>query len=128
MKQETKEISGEVQNIRKDRKAIEIEEVWYQSNFNPISEDINKGDNVKINYSVKGDFKNVVKIEKVESKNLDNEITVTEHKPIKDSTTINNLVMCSKDIFIALKDNKLISLKSITKQVIENYKQIKESL
>ena len=35
---------GEVQAVRKDRRAIEIENTWFQSSFKEISEDIKKGD------------------------------------------------------------------------------------
>lgn len=113
---ETKEVIGEVQNIRKDRKGIQIEEIWYQSRFNLIPESINKGDVVLIKYSTKGDFNNVVLIEK------QNEIKKIETK-ISD-TTLNTLLLCIKDIHISNKT----SLKEITKQILESYKQIKESL
>ena len=123
MKQEIKKITGEIQNIRKDRKALQIEEIWYQSNFNPIDESINKGDNIIIEYTEKGDFKNIKSINFSQD---NSEIIEAESKSIKlrDSTTINNLVMCSKDICISNK----IKLSEATKQVLESYKQIRDSL
>lgn len=120
MKQETKTIQGEVQNIRKDRKAIEIEEIWYQSNFNPISEDINKGDSVKIDYSIKGDFKNVVKIEKVEDLDNDSDSKNSSSKYKISDTAKNCLLMQSVQHSL----NKNLSLETATNQIINSYKQI----
>lgn len=121
---ETKEISGEVQNIRKDRKAIQIENVWYSSNFKAIPETINKGDNVLIKYTEKGQFKNVKSIEKLDIE----ESEKAPEKRIKDSTAVNNLVMCSKDIFINLGKDSKKTLLEVTKDVIESYKEIRDNI
>jgi len=67
---ETKEITGDVQAIKKDRKAVEIENIWYSSQFKLIPDNIEKFDNVKVIYSQNKGFNNIVSIEKIVAENL----------------------------------------------------------
>lgn len=64
---ETLNITGEIQNLRKDRKAVQINNEWYNF-FKGVSEEYKKGDYVTVNYSIKGTFKNASKISIVEKK------------------------------------------------------------
>ena len=83
---------GEIKSIRKDRKGIQLtNEQWFNS-FN-VLDSFEKGDIVKIKYKVKGDFKNIVSIEKEKFEEVK-----TKELP---KETVNTIIMCAKDIKIA---------------------------
>jgi hypothetical protein len=99
--------TGEVQTIRKDRKAIAIENVWYSSSFQEIPEDINKGDIVELTFSQKGLFKNIKNIKKSNNlKEVPKAIPCQEETKelILTSTDKNCILMKSIDIYLD-KDN-----------------------
>lgn len=137
MTNQTKEVVGIVSKIKSNRKSLTINGTWYNS-FTILNEDLSEGDKVKVIFSEKavGDkiFNNIKSIELIgsESKEIENKDNVKSKestetiKPLRDSTTINNLAMCSKDIFIAMEGKK--SLKDVTTDVIASYKQIIENI
>ena len=51
-------INGEVQAIRKDRKAVEVLGNWYNSRFK-VLDDIEKGDYIKIEFTENKGFNNI---------------------------------------------------------------------
>lgn len=132
---ENKEIIGIVQKIKANRKSLTILNKWYNS-FTLLPEELEEGDKVKITFVEKQVddviFNNIKSIELIgsESKEIENKdidkSAKSEIKPLRDSTTINNLAMCSKDIFIAMEGKK--SLKEVTTEVIASYKQIVENI
>ena len=107
---------GIVQRIKADRKALAIENIWYNS-YKPLENNIKLGDEIKLTYAVKGEFNNIRSIE-----------VIKEAKPeIKESTKeINDtgkncILMQSVIIYLTNKD---IPLKEIVKMVTESYKLI----
>ena len=96
---ETKE--GIIQRIKSDRKALAIENIWYNS-FKPLTDDIKVGNEVKLTYGIKGDFKNIKSLEPIknETKILPQEIeglfTLT-------ATDKNCILMTAKDLALEFK-------------------------
>jgi hypothetical protein len=123
MKQEIKEVIGDIQNIRKDFKALQVENLWYSSFI--LLDDFEKGDCVKIQYSENTKngktFLNIKHIEMVEAKDLPLVQKLTEIQHEVSDTTLNTILMCAKEIHIY--NNK--PLIGITKELIESYKLIK---
>lgn len=123
-----KEIIGIVEKIKSNRKSLTILNKWYNS-FILLPEELEEGDKVKIIFSEKevddkifNNIKSVELIEQTEDIEETKSEKSIEVKPLRDSTTINNLVMCSKDVFVASKGD--ITLKQATTDVIASYKQI----
>ncbi len=129
---ENKQVSGEVQAIRKDKKALQILGNWYQSNFK-VLDDLNKGDWIILDFTEKGEFRNVKsyktmpKIKPIDSNNV-------KEVPTQ---TINTLVMCVKDLMVAvlnnaenIKDKRLLLeiYDELNKLVIESYRRIKSEI
>ena len=121
---ENKIIEGVIERIKKDRKALSLDcGEWYQSNFKVIDESINVKDFVKIVYSEKGNFKNIISIEKIKN-DLNNEFELTNQ-------TLNTIIMCAKDIKVAWinngKEHTLIipSFKEIVKEIKESFDDFK---
>lgn len=123
------QVEGEIQTIKKDRKALTIENVWYNS-FTEINKEFNKGDYVKISFGQKGDFNNIKSLVKVQ-KEPDKVVKAYEfnkekynNEPVKpkyiSDTTINCLVMQSVEVM----KNKNCTLDSATDSVINSYKKI----
>lgn len=129
-------ITGEIQAIKRDRKAIQINSIWYNS-FKPLMESFNKGDTVKLLFNKKGTFNNISSIEKfkfyepVPAIEQLNEIRLD----IMDSLDIpnqtqNTIIMCTKDIIVAsINEGKGYTeiemtnvIKKLTKDFIEAYK------
>jgi hypothetical protein len=95
---ETKEITGTIQAIRKDFKALEINNEWF--NFFKANSEFKKGNIVVISYSVNQGFNNIKKITLTESKP-----EIKELKSIPNQTQ-NTILMNVKDIIIADLNNK----------------------
>jgi hypothetical protein len=54
--------SGVIQSVRRDRKGIKIDDVWYSA-YNPSElGEAQRGDTVTVEYKPKGDFKNIVSV------------------------------------------------------------------
>jgi hypothetical protein len=118
---EIKTYQGEIQAIRKDFKAFEIENSWYNV-FDNSLKDFKKGDNVKIEYVENKQFKNIKSIKLIEPVKTQNLIP----KQNKD-TLASQILSYSKDIFIELrKTDKQIRFEDITKLLAEEFKQIKQ--
>lgn len=117
------EILGEIQNVRKDSKGIQINNDWYMF-FKPNKE-IKKGDYVSLEYKENKGFKNIKNIAIVEEVK---EIKEVPNKPKLELTTLNTIIMCAKDIKIAFMDkNKNIKFKEITKEILEGLKEMRLS-
>ena len=116
------EITGIVQTIRKDRKAIKLNDEWYSS-FKTLPNDLEVGENINLTYKENKGFKNIQNFEYVSEK----EGKIKPHpieKKLSD-TTVNTILMCSKEILIAHMNKDIkITLEEVTKKVIDAYKQI----
>ena len=118
---EIKTYQGEIQAIRKDFKAFEIENSWYNV-FDNSLKDFKKGDNVKVEYVENKQFKNIKSIKLIEPVKTQNLIP-KQNKDILAS----QILSYSKDIFIELrKSDKQIRFEDITKLLAEEFKQIKQ--
>lgn len=119
---ETKEIIGIVQTIKENRKSFTINKIWYNS-YIDLSEDIKIGSKVKVTYLPKKVnnkiFNNIKDIEIIGIEESE------KQKFISDSTT-NTLIMTATEIFIAIEGKK--TLKEVTKDVIESYKEIRDNI
>lgn len=92
---ETKE--GIIQRIKSDRKALAIEGVWYNS-FKELDESIKVGDNVKLTYVIKGNFKNLRSLNQIKNE------TPQEIEECNLSATDKNcILMTAKDLSIEFK-------------------------
>ena len=117
------EIIGEVQNLKKDFKAIQISGEWYSS-FKPLT-DVQKGQTVKILYLENKGFKNIKTIEIIP---LNKPTVITKEYNISD-TTFNTILMCSKEIYLNfINKGERVNLKEVTEGVIESYKLIRKNL
>jgi len=109
---------GIIQRIKSDRKALAIENVWYNS-YKPLVDSIQVGNEVKLVYSVKGDFKNIKSVELIKNETMElpkekivqcydfkpNQIMTRENlnngkllpKEIPNQTE-NTILMCVKDL------------------------------
>ena len=122
------EIQGEVQNIRKDGKALQIENEWYQF-FKP-NKNVKKGDYVSLDYTENKGFRNIKKIavyEKEVKEEVKQEIKpkVLDNEKKLDTTTFNTILMTAKDIKIAHLSHKVnLKYKDIIKEVMEGLKEI----
>jgi hypothetical protein len=115
--------TGEIENIKKDFKAIQIEGVWYSS-FKPIT-DLQKGQTVKLVYTENKGFKNI-KTYEIIPKNKPT--VITKEYNISD-TTFNTILMCSKEIYLNfINKGERVNLKEVTEGVIESYKLIRKNL
>lgn len=112
MKKEIEYVEGEIEIMRKDRKALKISNKWIQC-FKEIPTNFQKGDLVKISFIENKGFLNLKSIEKV-SKPL-------ETKDFSD-TVKNCIILTAKDIYLARKGE--ISLEEATRMVIESYQLI----
>lgn len=55
----TEQMTGVVEAVRKDRRGIKVGDDWYSA-YNPSQlNDVEKGDSVKFDYTVKGNFNNI---------------------------------------------------------------------
>ena len=102
-------IQGEVQNIRKDSKAIQINNEWF-SGFKVLR--FNKGDNIEIEYFVNDKGFNQIYSSKLLPKEvkLDNVTTSNELT----NTDKDCILLCAKDIYL---DNKDIPLNELVKEI-----------
>lgn len=111
-------VTGEIQTIRKDKKAIQVLGEWYQSRFK-VLDDLNKGDNIEIEYTENKGFKNIKKYSV-----LDNEPKLTSKTESKEipRETINTLIMAMKDIYLDVKNNDKIE--DIAALLAKGYKKL----
>jgi hypothetical protein len=114
----TKEIEGEIQNLSKDFKGIQIENIWYSSFY--VIDDYSKGDQVKITYAENTKdgktFRNIKHIEKIENK-------VNEVKNKMSDSTLNTMIMTVKEVY--LNNGIELSYPEVTQLVIESYKLLR---
>ena len=98
---ETKQIEGEIQNVRKDFKAIEISNEWFNF-FNPNKELV-KGDKVKIIYTEKKKedkvFNNIKNVEIIKEARVIPVKAITLSDPLS-SQDKNTIIITAKDLFI----------------------------
>lgn len=87
-------IVGKIKSIRKDYKALMLDNVEWYNSFNELT-NIEKGDLVDIKYKVNGKYNNIISIEKVKTQNKNKELP---------KETINTIIMCSKDIKLKYLD------------------------
>ena len=113
------QIIGEIQNFKIGRKALAINNIWYNS-FKEIDSNLKKGDLVKIEYSIKNNFKNIKSIIKQE------EVKQESNKvPISDIIA-SQILSYSKDIYIAgLNNDHEADFSNIVNKLLDNYKKIK---
>jgi len=127
---EIKEITDEIQAIRKDRKAIEILGVWYQA-FKPILDTINKGDIVNVKYSQNKGFNNIVSINKIVAENLKPTHVIQDNRKDQIAGMITSYV---KDIVVAViqssqsHDELKVVTEEATLNLINAYNKIKQSI
>ena len=115
-----KEITGEIQNIKKDMKGLQINNIWYSS-FK-VLDSYEKGQTVKITYTENKGFNNIKDIELIDS-------TVKKESYNVSDTTVNTILMCSKEIYLNLFNKGTdIPLSEVTEDVIESYKLIRNNL
>jgi hypothetical protein len=93
---------GIIQRIKSDRKALAIENEWYNS-FKPLDDSIKVGQEVKLVYSLKGDFKNIKSLNQIknETKNLPQE---NEGLFNLTATDKNCILMCATDLATEFKN------------------------
>lgn len=95
------EISGEIQNKRKDGKGIQIFGVWYMTFSAEVLKGFEKGQEVKIVYELNKGFRNIRQISGV--------VKIPEIKPVQnnklDQTTVNTILMSVKEIAVAYLNN-----------------------
>lgn len=119
-----KEIIGEIQNIKSNRKSLAINGEWFNS-FTLIPDSINKGQTVKITYTEKKVddkvFKNIRSIEQIKKDINSSEPLI---KPKISDTTINCILMQS----VQFAKDKNTSLEIATSEVLMSYKFIIENL
>lgn len=117
-----KEITGEIQNIKKDMKGLQINNIWYSS-FK-VLDSYEKGQTVKITYTENKGFNNIKSIEVIPS------VTVIKKESYNVSdTTVNTILMCSKEIYLNLfNKGEKVNMQEVTKTVIESYKLIRNNL
>ena len=125
---ETKEITGIVEDLTVN--SLKVNRLWYRSFNEDLIKGIIKGNKVNIQFTEKekdGKIYKNIKLVKI----LPQEIMQTTNtiKDKLDTTTLNTLLMCIKEIYIKVIDNeKDISINEVTNEVIEAYKQIKKEL
>ena len=120
------EVEGIVQNLKKDFKALQIENIWYSS-FKPLK-DIQKGMTVKLLYAENKDFKNIKTIEIIPQVKPVTELKNPIVREVPD-TSVNTILMVSKEIYLNLiNKGEMINLGHVTEGVIESYKLIKSKL
>jgi len=117
---ETKEVIGEIQNIRKDFKAIQINNIWYSSFF--VIDDFIKGDNIKLTYREnKKDnktFLNIISIEKnKQEEKLNNEKIEIPRE------TFNTLIIRLVNLYNDPKNNN--DIEECAEVLVKGYKKIK---
>jgi len=112
------EIEGEIQNIRKDRKALQIDNEWYNSHFKLIPNDIQKGDFVKILFVIKNDFKNIKSVQ------VFKKAEIKSNKEINPQT-FNSILMIARDLYIQRKD---ITIEEATDLAVRSYKRLINSV
>ena len=124
MNKDFKEVIGEVQNVRKDFKAIAINNIWY-SGFKVL--DFEKGDKVRIKYFVnnKG-FNNIEDIFLIEeNKQFKSEIISNLNKDTKSNEmsnqTFNSILINAREIFVSLRT---ISIEEATDLAYKSYKRL----
>ena len=99
---ETKE--GIIQRIKSDRKALAIENIWYNS-FKPLTDDIKVGNEVKLTYGIKGDFKNIKSLEPIKNE--------TKILPQENETGLFTLTATDKNAIIIVAKDLAVEFKSI---------------
>ena len=96
---------GIIQRIKQDRKALAIENDWYNS-FKPLSDDIIVGQEIKLVFEVKGNFRNIKSIELIKQE-VKSDLTATDK---------NCILIVAKDLAIEFKDRNLSEwLRIVTK-------------
>ena len=102
---ETKE--GIIQRIKQDRKALAIENEWFNS-FKPLDESIQVGQEIKLTFQTKGKFRNIRNIEPIKETNeIESNLSATDK---------NCLLIVAKDLAIEFKDKSLTEwLRIVTK-------------
>ena len=125
-------IQDEVQAVRKDGKAIEIKNVWY--NFFKPNLNVKKGQIVKLSFKVNKGFNNIQKfkiLEKLTELNNAGKLAIkpeinNDPKIIRklDNTTLNSILMVSATIFCSKKN--VLTYEQVVENVIKGYKKILE--
>jgi len=120
---ETKEIIGIVQNIKLNRKSLAIENEWF-NNFNLLPEDLQKGQTVKITYTIKEvdgkKFNNIKRLEQVITlKDIpEKQINITTNQI--PNQTQNCILMCVKDIVVKdLDTGSTFNEKEMTDKILK---------
>lgn len=115
MEKEKKRIKGKVQDMTKD--SVKIMNYWIKFFNTEKIKDIKEGDDVEVLYidNTKNNrtYHNGESIIKYESFNIDKELTYDK----LDTTTINTVLMCAKDMYVS--ENQLnIELAKQNKQLV----------
>ncbi len=126
-----KEITGIVQSIREDRKALKLNNLWFSS-FMQLPNDLEVGENIKLKFKENTKdgktFKNIKGFDYVTEK----EESKQEPKKVNEILA-SQLMSYSKDIFVALINNTKegkpqFNLDSCVDSVINQFKKIRDSL
>jgi len=125
MKQELKFVTGEIQNVRKDRKAFSINNIWY-SQFKGLDDNLQKGLIVEVGYLVNAKGYNNIQL--INFPKIIEE-PIREHNKVSiNDTTINTILMISKDIYIeTIKANKtqlIPQFEETLEDVFDSYNKI----
>lgn len=123
-------IQGVIIALRKNNKGIKIKDDWYS--FFKENKEFKINDEVKLDYKLNGKFKNIKKINllfrKSESKlepEIKEESEQPKPKPKLDTTTLNTILMCAKDIKCTyVKINIPRQFKDIVKEIMEGLKEL----
>lgn len=139
MENEIKSMNGEIKNIKRDGKAINVCGEWFNAFQTSTLSKFNKGDIVGITYVQKNNFNNIKTITLLESNNstlepkpLDQVLTPSNLPKGLDSSNKNTIIMCSKDIIIKIiKDHGSMSelefnktFDNIVNQLIKAYNKL----
>ena len=108
---------GIIQRIKSDRKALSLLGIWYNS-FKPLDDSINVGDNIKLTYTVKGQFKNIKSIEPIKEESESTNEPLLKRK--LNDVVIDTLIMQSVQHSL----NKNIPLKKATEEIIDSFNLI----
>lgn len=124
------ELNDQIQNVRKDGKAIQIRDNWY--NFFKPRLDIKKGMKVKLSYVENKGFNNIKTIEILENEPI-KELKILDIKEIDDKIA-SMILSYSKDLCIAYIENVKsfedldLVMNKATECLLYSFKKIKSSL
>ena len=110
---------GIIASVRKDKHGFKIGDFWFSDRINVV--DVNRGDEVEVEYVENGQWKNIISVEKLSSGSVPAPRQETSSKDFRLNVDAGNILQREVDLLAGLKLDLAVTTKVLTEGTLGGF-------